>query len=174
MAEDSPSKPITISFFKMPTPNLPWNRPRMLSWRQPAIPAHTLLSPCIASDEDSGGVFEGLRNRGPRFVFAKCFMAILYRSYSRVRSRRIPNCCFLNCAFALLFSCTEGIRSWKHPNCFCWPALSHPNRHQLLRRFPELPVDEIGSEAPHQCELFGLPRPDLQGARLEGRKGLLH
>src|SRR4051812_37311307 len=51
---------------------------------------------------------------------------------------------------------------------------SHPDRHQLLRRLPELPVDEIGGEAAHERELFGLPRPDLQGARPQGRKGLLH
>lgn len=41
------------------------------------------------------------------------------------------------------------------------PALRDANRHQLLRDFPELPVDEIGSKAAQECELFGLPGPDL-------------
>ena len=41
------------------------------------------------------------------------------------------------------------------------------DRNQLLRRLPELPVDEIGGEAAHERELFGLPWPDLEGARLQ-------
>jgi hypothetical protein len=32
----------------------------------------------------------------------------------------------------------------------CLHALSQPDRNQLLRRFPELPVDEIGCQAAHQ------------------------
>jgi hypothetical protein len=49
----------------------------------------------------------------------------------------------------------------------CLHALSQPDRNQLLRRFPELPVDEIGCQAAHQRELFGLTRPNLQGLLLE-------
>jgi len=56
----------------------------------------------------------------------------------------------------------------------CLHALSQPDRNQLLRRFPELPVDEIGCQAAHQRELFGLTRADLQCSRLERRKRLLH
>ena len=57
---------------------------------------------------------------------------------------------------------------------FLLPSLSHPNRYHLLRRFPELPVDEIGGEAPHQRELVLCPGSDLEGARPECRKGFLH
>jgi hypothetical protein len=32
----------------------------------------------------------------------------------------------------------------------CLYALSQPDRNQLLRRFPELPVDEIGCQPAHQ------------------------
>jgi hypothetical protein len=54
-----------------------------------------------------------------------------------------------------------------------FPALRHANWRQLLRGFPELPVYEIGSKPAHECELFGLPGPDLLRTRLQGRKGLL-
>src|SRR6516164_4544557 len=50
----------------------------------------------------------------------------------------------------------------------------YPDRHQLLRRLPELPVDEIGSDAAHERELFRLPWPDLECARLKGGKRLPH
>jgi hypothetical protein len=53
------------------------------------------------------------------------------------------------------------------------PALCLAKRNQLFRGFPELPVDEIGSEAAQECELFSLPGPDLLDTRPEGRKGLL-
>ena len=49
------------------------------------------------------------------------------------------------------------------------PTLCH-DRNQLLRRLPELPVDEIGGEAAHEGELFGLPWPDLEGSGLQQRK----
>ena len=56
----------------------------------------------------------------------------------------------------------------------CLHDLSHHERHQLLRGLPELPVDEAGGEAAHECELFCLPWTDLEDTRLQGRKGLLH
>ena len=49
-----------------------------------------------------------------------------------------------------------------------FPALRHANWHQLLRGFPELPVYEIGSKPAQECELLGLPGPDLLRPRLEG------
>ena len=49
---------------------------------------------------------------------------------------------------------------------------SSPGRHQVPGSLPELPVDEIGGDASHQCELIGLTRPDLEFARLETREGL--
>src|SRR2546422_8102362 len=52
--------------------------------------------------------------------------------------------------------------------------LTYPDWHKLLGRLPELPVDEIGGEAAHECELLGLSRPDLEGTRFERRKRLLH
>src|SRR5437867_8046550 len=53
-------------------------------------------------------------------------------------------------------------------------GLSHCSRHQFLGRLPEMPVDEIGSEAAHQRKYLGLPGPNFEGSRLQGRKGLLH
>lgn len=55
----------------------------------------------------------------------------------------------------------------------CLHDLSDHKRHQLLRGLPELPVDETGGEAAHECEQFCLPWTDLDDTRLEGRKGLL-
>ena len=56
----------------------------------------------------------------------------------------------------------------------CRHDLSHRDRHQLLRRLPELPVDETRGEAAHERELLGLPWPNFERTRIEGRKGLLH
>jgi len=47
---------------------------------------------------------------------------------------------------------------------------SSPGRHQVPGSLPELPVDEIGGEATHEGELFGLPWPDLEGSGLQQRK----
>ena len=49
----------------------------------------------------------------------------------------------------------------------CLHALSQPDRNQLLRRFPELPVDEARCDAAHQREEFGLPRSNLECSLLE-------
>src|SRR5271165_6711962 len=53
-------------------------------------------------------------------------------------------------------------------------GLAHRDWHQILRRLPELAVDEIGGEAAHPREGFRLSWPDFACARLEGCKRLLH
>lgn len=37
-----------------------------------------------------------------------------------------------------------------------------------------MPIYELGCEPAHECELLCLPRLNLQNARLQSRKGLLH
>ncbi len=66
----------------------------------------------------------------------------------------------------ILLVCLSG-RLWRL--LFTWPGvcLSNSDRNQLLRGLPQLPVDEIGCQAAHQRELFGLTRPNLQGPLLE-------
>src|SRR5207237_9751373 len=44
------------------------------------------------------------------------------------------------------------------------PAL-YADRNQLLRRLPELPVDEIGGEATHEGELFWTALAESRGSR---------
>ena len=92
----------------------------------------------------------------------------IYRS-SRIRASRVEDQA-INCGEARLCGLTgrqaESISRINSRIGFESYVLSHSDGHQLLRGLPELTVDEIGGESPHQCEQIGLTRPDLDLARL--------
>ena len=92
----------------------------------------------------------------------------IYRS-SRIRASGVEDQA-INCGEACLCGLTgrqaESISRINSRIGFESYVLSHSDGHQLLRGLPELTVDEIGGESPHQCEQIGLTRPDLDLARL--------
>src|SRR5438270_4264637 len=155
---DCPEKRLNVS---MPIPG--FTRTSSISVGRITV----VCSVCAATNEQNKMQIVNMRRVMPKQLY----------SYPNSETSTRLNCCQLVTlihAVATYRQFRGSVSGWQTNRKLPDARLRHSDWNQLLRGFPELPVDEIGCEATHEGKLFGLSRADFQRARLKGCKRLLH